>query len=369
MIALLYGEEEKAFRRLQEEIIRTTPDLSIFGWIMREFEEYRNPVIPTYCGVLAEAPSYFAGCIDLPTSMNNSNVEFSVTNNGVRLTSAVLACFGLGNSAVSYALPLSTANDGFKGPSVLLRKVGPNRFLRSDPWRLFHHPNHSRTTVLHDIHYLLLAPPDQDCQNFYQNMSGLRLEWIGRELLELDRSNKLRLVLAHDMTIGVVVPHSLFDYEERVFFLPRGSGELESWGILRFDCPGQGGPAYRPSVIQCVFIFTILRHMVSQFSLVAYDKHALQIEDVKSKAAAQHYSAASLLHALRERKIPRTSSICVKHPSTKLATVVKFKTAVERILDSWQGTITFSYQVYNTKDVPVMAQDAKWVLLDERGAI
>jgi hypothetical protein len=29
---LLYGEEERAFTRLQEEIIRTSLDLSIFAW-------------------------------------------------------------------------------------------------------------------------------------------------------------------------------------------------------------------------------------------------------------------------------------------------------------------------------------------------
>jgi hypothetical protein len=31
-LPLLYGEQEKAFQRLQEEIIRSTPDLSIFAW-------------------------------------------------------------------------------------------------------------------------------------------------------------------------------------------------------------------------------------------------------------------------------------------------------------------------------------------------
>lgn len=31
---LLYGEEEKAFQRLQEEIIRSTADLSILAWTL-----------------------------------------------------------------------------------------------------------------------------------------------------------------------------------------------------------------------------------------------------------------------------------------------------------------------------------------------
>src|SRR6266480_713025 len=36
---LLYGEEEKAFRRLQEEIIRSTSDFSIFAWRMPSVTE------------------------------------------------------------------------------------------------------------------------------------------------------------------------------------------------------------------------------------------------------------------------------------------------------------------------------------------
>jgi len=45
-IPLLYGEEEKAFRRLQEEIIRTTPDRSIFAWRLP-----KSPAMGSYPGM------------------------------------------------------------------------------------------------------------------------------------------------------------------------------------------------------------------------------------------------------------------------------------------------------------------------------
>ncbi|KAF2035413.1 hypothetical protein EK21DRAFT_41612, partial [Setomelanomma holmii] len=56
---LLYGEEEKAFRRLQEEIIRTTPDLSLLAWKLPTPPPAHKSQGSTYRGILAEAPKYF----------------------------------------------------------------------------------------------------------------------------------------------------------------------------------------------------------------------------------------------------------------------------------------------------------------------
>ena len=51
---LLYGEGEKAFLRLQEEIIKQTDDHSIFAWHM--------PSDLVYSGLLSGSPAAFAGC-------------------------------------------------------------------------------------------------------------------------------------------------------------------------------------------------------------------------------------------------------------------------------------------------------------------
>ena len=49
---MLYGEEEKAFHRLQLEIIRASNDQSIFTWLD-----------PKQTGsILANDPSFFEGC-------------------------------------------------------------------------------------------------------------------------------------------------------------------------------------------------------------------------------------------------------------------------------------------------------------------
>ncbi|KAI6017469.1 heterokaryon incompatibility protein-domain-containing protein [Pisolithus marmoratus] len=52
---MLYGEGEKAFRRLQLEIIRESNDYSIFAWSP-------SARAPRYGSVLADDPSYFGAC-------------------------------------------------------------------------------------------------------------------------------------------------------------------------------------------------------------------------------------------------------------------------------------------------------------------
>lgn len=53
---LLYGEGEKAFLRLQEEILKTTDDYSLFAWCASTTDR------STYRGLLARNPSEFQNC-------------------------------------------------------------------------------------------------------------------------------------------------------------------------------------------------------------------------------------------------------------------------------------------------------------------
>lgn len=65
---MLYGEGEKAFRRLQLEIIRESNDYSIFAW---------NPTVkaPRYGSVLADDPSYFGACHNIQKVESDTFVD------------------------------------------------------------------------------------------------------------------------------------------------------------------------------------------------------------------------------------------------------------------------------------------------------
>jgi heterokaryon incompatibility protein (HET) len=76
---LLYGEGTKAFRRLQEEIIKSADDETIFAWTNPHAKHY------TYSGLLAHSPSYFEDTHDVIPSQDwkRKSEPFSVTNKGL----------------------------------------------------------------------------------------------------------------------------------------------------------------------------------------------------------------------------------------------------------------------------------------------
>jgi hypothetical protein len=91
---LLYGEGEKAFHRLQEEIMRTSDDQSLFAWglpaqvkTMQEYlETSPTPNRVHMRGLFADSPSdfTFSDCIHVLQDLQ-STVPPMVFNNGVRI--------------------------------------------------------------------------------------------------------------------------------------------------------------------------------------------------------------------------------------------------------------------------------------------
>ena len=74
---MLYGEEQNAFIRLQQEIIRNSDDHSIFAWQM----ENDNPH-----GLLADTPDVFADCASTEaTSSRKGHPSYVMSNRGLSL--------------------------------------------------------------------------------------------------------------------------------------------------------------------------------------------------------------------------------------------------------------------------------------------
>ena len=75
---MLYGEGKKAFRRLQEEIIRHSDDHTIFAW---------KGINAYYPGMLASEPENFASCQDsVNIRSRQGRTPFSFTNRGLSIT-------------------------------------------------------------------------------------------------------------------------------------------------------------------------------------------------------------------------------------------------------------------------------------------
>ncbi|KFX89989.1 hypothetical protein O988_08390 [Pseudogymnoascus sp. VKM F-3808] len=74
---MLYGEGERAFLRLQEEIIKQSDDHTIFAWpILRDDQP----------GMLADSPAAFADCQHIQSiTARQGNSPFSITNRGLSI--------------------------------------------------------------------------------------------------------------------------------------------------------------------------------------------------------------------------------------------------------------------------------------------
>ncbi|KAF2994341.1 hypothetical protein E8E14_003551 [Neopestalotiopsis sp. 37M] len=129
---LLYGEEEKAFFRLQEEIIKSCPDPSIFGWKLAPDEAPMGNTSELLSGVLAPSPNNFRHLGKMDRLPKRLLPEFSTTNRGIRLR----ANFGraLAPFTTGYILPVCHID--FQLFAIQARNIGGGNFVRQDPTTL-----------------------------------------------------------------------------------------------------------------------------------------------------------------------------------------------------------------------------------------
>lgn len=78
-MAMLYGEGDTAFKRLQQEIMQISDDQSIFAW---NLEENAGELCT---GVLATSPKVFLSCGSIVRDYNLKRYPFTVTNLGLSM--------------------------------------------------------------------------------------------------------------------------------------------------------------------------------------------------------------------------------------------------------------------------------------------
>lgn len=121
---MIYGEGNKAFRRLQEEVARETNDLSLFAWRAGEAQVFR--------GIFARSPAEFSTCSDMRRSStgNEPQCEFALTNKGVRVETKLYK-----HTQGSYVMYLGFTMQA-KVPVCIFLKRTADGFIRSKPWSL-----------------------------------------------------------------------------------------------------------------------------------------------------------------------------------------------------------------------------------------
>jgi hypothetical protein len=352
---LMYGEEEKAFRRLQEEIIKYTPDLSIFAWKRPLPDRRYDQRSRIYCGILAEAPNHFSG--SSPThSTRSTQTEFSLSNSGVRFRSALLKCPDWEGQGSYYILPLYHRVDS-KVLSVLLRKVEDDRFLRVDPWHLLELSRYPKSAVaLLGSKYILTKPP-------VMRQPGLSLPTLSKWLTNKDiidlRGLTLQIKLPPSLEVLHTWPQARFDDEDQQFFVIGSYVENQDWGIVKISSlpmpdPETQSPRMIPSV-DCMFYATCWHTRdLCQYSLVPCGAYAKQISEVQADLSAADLDADSLLRALVRHEVPRSPHAIVEIPGTQYMVVIGFTSTPvggSRLESRHHMDVQFSYEVRRTDDV------------------
>lgn len=131
---MIYGEGERAFIRLQEEIVKETNDLSLFAWKSQEDHEPEN-----FTGLFARSPREFAHCRNILrwSDFLAPRPEFVITNNGVRLET----CLGISDdNELVLDLVCCDLTDFEERLGIYLHHAG-SRLLRKRPDTLYRTQN------------------------------------------------------------------------------------------------------------------------------------------------------------------------------------------------------------------------------------
>lgn len=83
---MLYGKGNRAFTRLQEEIIRISDDHSLFAWSRFGDQEDQADLEKDNYALLARTPAAFAGCANIVYIPNRTeNYPYSINNRGIAI--------------------------------------------------------------------------------------------------------------------------------------------------------------------------------------------------------------------------------------------------------------------------------------------
>jgi hypothetical protein len=201
---LIYGEGMKAFRRLQEEIVKRKNDLTIFAWKALPGQEAQM------LSLFATSPEGFVDSSDI-VPFTGDFPEFSVTNKGLLMSGdlpMVVADLsgGRGSRKILRYLVFLGTRKGKISRGICLRKVGPKLFYRDGKFPLVRFGSNEieRMGVFSATGCYILIDPHP----------------IIRILSFRHRDFGLHIPNNHLFKVRSTVPENLWDHTDRIFLRP-----------------------------------------------------------------------------------------------------------------------------------------------------
>lgn len=151
-LPLIYdGDGSRAFKRLQEEIIKSSTDQSIFAWVQygpSPFIQGGRTIFDQKCSILAPSPDCFRFSSNIVAFKREvSNTPYSLTNTGLDITQPIYKLISSGDLVLLEVL-LDCYSEGNQDCRVSITVVGSNSIYKLMRWRSTETlGNHSRLAV------------------------------------------------------------------------------------------------------------------------------------------------------------------------------------------------------------------------------
>jgi hypothetical protein len=303
----MYGEEEKAFQRLQEEIIKHTSDVSILAWKSPPTHNPYGTDENLHCGVLAETPAHFSWCSNTQLRIRPFEDGIPVENNRMKIESRIIVCNKKGDrQAWTYVLPIhyyQGLQKGIGSLGIQLRKVGADQYFRSNPFGLF-----DTTGALYSdcygTHQLLFKTSTAP---WIRSFATITPSWISDTHLWALRPSTIRFTFGPNVHRLHCIPTQRYDDEDDLFFVTN-SYDHHDWGIVQLRvmfpmikekqaplasadytlCTASWGPNSRP---QC--------------SILPRKPFESQLQDIQSQMISRNGNTDKFLQLLTSKSIPR----------------------------------------------------------------
>ncbi|KAH8755134.1 hypothetical protein F5882DRAFT_469237 [Hyaloscypha sp. PMI_1271] len=222
---LIYGEGIKAFRRLQEEIIKRNADLTIFAWQSTSDHDH-------ILGLFAPSPEPFInGDWNSSEELSAGVVNYTVTNRGLLVSGAnslALATVKLidGREGIRYFFSLVNTGFGSRKSGIHLRKLGPRIFYRDG-----HLPPVGWSNNI--VGQLL----DINTSDFYILSDPINISIFNFESSRY-RAGAIHVPEGRHFSLETAVPEDLWDASDRVFLIPQphSSERYPMVLAMRFTC-------------------------------------------------------------------------------------------------------------------------------------
>lgn len=216
-MAMTYGEENKAFIRLQKEILAQYNDLSIFAWTANPTGNYG--IVPEFRGILAHSPAEFANAGSFEPSRNAiANPDFTLTNNGLKISAQVR------NIPSSKYLFLSlNCYDKSGGQhniqGITLQLIGFNKYKRTNPSCLAIELN---SWPLQPKKEFFISSDDTDADTEHLDRSENQSFMFDLKRLEYYEKMRVSHDMAWDDSTAMFNTHGLSTFNACIWFRTRG---------------------------------------------------------------------------------------------------------------------------------------------------